>query len=140
MKDALPIQELRLDKWLWAARFFKTRQLAVAAINGGKVQVNGQRAKPGRTVRPGTRLEIRKGSLDWEIEVLAIDKQRRSATEAALLYAEDEASQLKRQTLVRERRDSGSPGGADGRPSKRDRRMIQHFTGRGDTDRSETEN
>ena len=139
MKDTTPTPELRLDKWLWSARFFKTRQLAVEAINGGKIQVNGQRAKPGRAVRPGTRLEIHKDSLSWEIEVLAIDRQRRSATEAALLYAEDEASQRKRQEMLRERRDIGAgPGGAEGRPSKRDRRMIQQFTGRGDAGNSET--
>jgi ribosome-associated heat shock protein Hsp15 len=135
MKDVTPTPELRLDKWLWAARFFKTRQLAVAAINGGKIQVNGQRAKPGRAIRPGARLEIHKESLVWEIEVLAINPQRRPASEAALLYVETEASRLKREAVIRERRDIGDgPGGAEGRPSKRDRRMIQHFTGRGESD------
>ncbi len=134
MNDAIHTQELRLDKWLWAARFFKTRHLAVEAINGGKIQVNGQRAKPGRAIRAGARLEIHKSGLVWEIEILAVDKQRRSAPEAALLYAEDEASRLKRQTIVSERREIGAgPAGAEGRPSKRDRRMIQQFTGRGDT-------
>lgn len=138
MKETTSTSELRLDKWLWAARFFKTRHLAVEAINGGKIQVNGQRAKPGRAIRPGARLEIHKGSLAWEIEVIAIDKQRRPATEAALLYTEDEASRLKRETFVRERRDIGvGPNGADGRPSKRDRRMIQQFTGRGETDQTD---
>ena len=134
MKEDISTPELRLDKWLWTARFFKTRHLAVEAINGGKVQVDGQRAKPGRAIRPGTRLEIRKGSLSWEIEVLAIAKQRRPATEAALLYMENEASRLKRQALIRERRDIGAGSGdTDGRPSKRDRRMIQQFTGRGES-------
>ena len=134
MKEDIPTPELRLDKWLWAARFFKTRHLAVEAINSGKIQVDGQRATPGRTIRPGTRLDIRKGGLSWEIEVLAIAKQRRPATEAALLYAENEASRLKRQTLIHERREIGADSGdTDGRPSKRDRRMIQQFTGRGDT-------
>ncbi len=132
MNDESP--ELRLDKWLWAARFFKTRHLAVDAINGGKIEVNGQRTKPGRTVRPGARLDIHKGSLVWEIEVLAIDRQRRSATEAARLYREDETSRLKREALVCERRELGGSGTADGRPSKRDRRMIQQFTGRGESD------
>lgn len=124
-------EELRLDKWLWAARFFKTRQLAVEAINGGKIEVNGQRAKPGRTIRPGARLEIHKDSLIWEIEVLAINKQRRPASEAALLYREDEASRARREERLRERRDLGlGAGSADGRPTKRDRRQIQRFTGR----------
>ncbi|MGE5153903.1 MAG: RNA-binding S4 domain-containing protein, partial [Bdellovibrio bacteriovorus] len=89
-------EEIRLDKWLWAARFFKTRALAVEAINGGKVQVNGQRAKPGRAIRPGARLSIHKGSLEWTLSVLALSRQRRSASEAALLYLEDEASRLRR--------------------------------------------
>ncbi|MBK5966940.1 RNA-binding protein S4 [Thiocystis minor] len=134
MKEDIFTPELRLDKWLWTARFFKTRHLAVEAINGGKVQVDGQRAKPGRAIRPGTRLEIRKGSLSWEIEVLAIAKQRRPAPEAAHLYMENEASRLKRQALIRERRDIGADSGdTDGRPSKRDRRMIQQFTGRGES-------
>jgi len=120
--------EIRLDKWLWAARFFKTRQLAVEAINGGKVQVNGQRAKPGRTIRPGARLSIHKGSLQWEIEVLAISRQRRSASEAALLYGENEESRLRRQELTRERRELGVGAGHPGeRPTKRDRRQIHRF-------------
>lgn len=126
-------EELRLDKWLWAARFFKTRQLAIAAINGGKVQVDGQRAKPSRSVRPGSRLEIHKDSLSWTVEVLAINTQRRPASEAALLYAEDEASRLKRQELVRERRELGiGSQQQEGRPTKRDRRLIQRFTGGND--------
>ena len=120
--------EIRLDKWLWAARFFKTRQLAVEAINGGKVQVNGQRAKPGRTIRPGARLSIHKGSLQWEIEILAISRQRRSASEAALLYGESEESRLRRQELTRERRELGVGAGHPGeRPTKRDRRQIHRF-------------
>ncbi len=71
----------RLDKWLWAARFFKTRQLAAEAINGGKIQVEGQGAKPGRPIRPGARLIIHKDSLVWEIQVLALASQRRPAAE-----------------------------------------------------------
>jgi ribosome-associated heat shock protein Hsp15 len=122
-------EDIRLDKWLWAARFFKTRQLAVEAINGGKVQVNGQRAKPGKTVHPGMHLTIHKGSLEWELDVKAVSKQRRSAPEAALLYEESEESRLRRQELVRERRESGSHTGTPrGKPSKRDRRMIDRFT------------
>ncbi len=125
--------ELRLDKWLWAARFFKTRQLAVAAINGGKVQVNGQRTKPGKTVQAGTRLIIHKGALEWDLVVEGISRQRRPASEAALLYTESEASRLRRQALVRERRERGDTvPGARGRPNKRDRRMIQRFTRKAD--------
>lgn len=122
-------QPVRLDKWLWAARFFKTRQLAVEAIQGGKVKVNGQRAKPGRGIDRGARLEIHKGGLIWEIEVIATTKQRRSASEAVLLYHEDEASRLRRQDEVRARRELGNTLGhaAPGRPTKRDRRLIQRF-------------
>jgi ribosome-associated heat shock protein Hsp15 len=128
MRDAAD-DGIRLDKWLWVARFFKTRQLAVDAINGGKVRIEGQRAKPGRTVRPGMRLSIHKGSLEWEIEVRAVSKQRRPAPEAALLFEESEASRTRRQALVRERRELGiRPERAPGRPNKRDRRMIQRFT------------
>jgi ribosome-associated heat shock protein Hsp15 len=119
---------VRLDKWLWAARFYKTRQLAVEAINGGKIKVNGQRAKPGRSIDTGMRIEIQKGGLSWDIEVIALSKQRRSASEAALLYLEGEESRLRRQELVRERRETGAgPGDASGRPTKRDRRLIQRF-------------
>lgn len=124
--DSAAPEELRLDKWLWAARFFKTRALAIEAINGGRVQVNGQRAKPGRSIRPGARLSIHKGPLEWEVEVLGLSRQRRPASEASRLYAEDEASRLRRQALTRERRDlaGGRPGE---RPTKRDRRQIQRF-------------
>lgn len=119
---------VRLDKWLWAARFFKTRHLAVEAINGGKIKVNAQSAKPARAIAIGTRIEIHKSGLVWDIEVLGLSKQRRSASEAALLYREDEASLLKRQAIVRERRDTGvGAGDASGRPTKRDRRLIQRF-------------
>ncbi|MFP4063075.1 MAG: RNA-binding S4 domain-containing protein [Halochromatium sp.] len=121
----------RLDKWLWAARFFKTRPLAVEAINGGKVHVDGQRAKPSRIVRPGTRLSIHKGPLAWEIEVKAVSKQRRPASEAALLFDEDAASRHKRQAQVQERRAAGpQPRGERGRPTKRDRRRLSELTGK----------
>ncbi len=126
-----PADGIRLDKWLWAARFFKTRQLATEAINGGKVHVDGQRVKPSKTIRPGTRMTIQKGTLSWEIEVKAVVKQRRPASEAALLYEEAEDSRLRRQDLVREQRESGQRGSGPGnRPNKRDRRMIQRFIGK----------
>jgi ribosome-associated heat shock protein Hsp15 len=125
------VDSQRLDKWLWAARFFKTRPLAVEAINGGKVQVDGQRVKPGRSIRPGARLIIHKGELEWTVQVKALARQRRPASEAALLYEEDEASHLKRQELVRERREAGTQAPTlRGRPTKRDRRRISTFTGR----------
>ncbi len=132
MNAASELTELRLDKWLWAARFFKTRPLAVEAINGGKIQVNGQRAKPSHSVRAGQQLTIHKDSLIWDIEVLALNRQRRPASEAALLYREEEASRERRAVAVQERRDLGS--GDATKPNKRERRLIQQFTGRGETD------
>jgi ribosome-associated heat shock protein Hsp15 len=121
----------RLDKWLWAARFFKTRPLAVEAINGGKIHIDGQRVKPGRLVKPGTRLTIHKGQLEWRIEVVALSKQRRPASEAAHLFAEEEASRLRRQELVQLRREQPPEPRTDrGRPTKRDRRRLAQLTGK----------
>ncbi|WP_295413409.1 RNA-binding S4 domain-containing protein, partial [uncultured Thiodictyon sp.] len=107
MNATAPIDAIRLDKWLWAARFFKTRHLAVEAINGGKVQVNGCRAKPGREVRPGMRLTIHKESLAWEVQVLGVSQQRRPAVEAAQLYLEDESSRTRREEQLRRQREAG---------------------------------
>ena len=121
-------EQMRLDKWLWAARFFKTRQLAVDAINGGKVHVNGQRAKPGKDIGVGTRLSITKEPYAWEITITALRTQRRPAPEATLLYEESAGSLAKRQeeaTRRREERDLGIP--ADSRPNKRERRLIHRF-------------
>ncbi len=124
-------QSQRLDKWLWAARFFKTRPLAVEAINGGKVHVDGQRTKPGRSIRPGTRLSIHKGEFEWQVEVRAVSKQRRPAAEAALLFDEDEASRLRRQEMIQQRRDTRPSMRAErGRPTKRDRRRLAELTGK----------
>lgn len=120
---------MRLDKWLWVARFFKTRQLAVEAINGGKVQLNGQRTKPGKELRPGAHLRIHKGSLEWEIRVLALARQRRPASEAARLYEESAASQVRRARQLEEQRLLRRAGArAAGKPTKRDRRLIHRFT------------
>lgn len=119
----------RLDKWLWAARFFKTRQLAVEAINGGKVHLNGQRTKPGKEVHPGSRLRVHKGSLEWELEVIGLSKQRRPAKEAVRLYEESEQSRLSREQQIEQQRliRAAQPQ-PDVKPSKRDRRMIHRFT------------
>ena len=125
---------MRLDKWLWAARFFKTRKLAVEAINGGKVHLNGKRAKPGREIKPGSQLEIHKGSLEWDITVQVIPKQRRPASEAIHFYLETEDSVKRREQLTEEQRRlrTGAPHSDKGRPTKRDRRQIDHFIGKGD--------
>jgi len=131
MKPEIAPQRLRLDKWLWAARFFKTRRLAVEAISGGKVHLNGQRTKPGREIQVGSRLRIHKGSLEWDIEVLQIPKQRRPAAEAVHFYQEDPHSRQRREQQIQLLRDQRSAlPVAPSKPSKRDRRMIHRFTGR----------
>jgi ribosome-associated heat shock protein Hsp15 len=119
---------LRLDKWLWAARFFKTRQLAVEAINGGKVHLNGHRSKPGKEVQAGSRLRIHKGSLEWDIEVLALCKQRRPASEAVQLYTESDSSKAQREQMLEQQRlqRAAQPRQAS-KPNKKDRRMIHRF-------------
>lgn len=119
---------MRLDKWLWAARFFKTRSLAAEAINGGKVHVNGHRAKPGKDVTVGTRLEITKEPYNWDITVTSLNPQRRPAKEASLLYEETPESFSKRQAELEKRREERELGvQPDHRPDKRDRRMIHRF-------------
>ncbi len=116
----------RIDKWLWAARFYKTRSLAADAVNGGKVHLDGQRVKAARPVRVGSRLRIHKNELEWDITVLAVTRKRGPASVAATLYEESEASRLKRQEVVRQRRENAlAPIGPATRPdSKRDRRAL----------------
>ena len=119
----------RLDKWLWAARFYKTRSLAVEAINGGKVHLNKQRAKPSRTVRVEDTLTISKPPYEFEIIVAGLNLQRRPAAEAQQLYQETSDSQKKREALREQIKNE--PLGfrqQKGRPSKRDRRHIIKFT------------
>jgi ribosome-associated heat shock protein Hsp15 len=123
-----PADHMRLDKWLWAARFFKTRQLAIDAINGGKVHVNGQRAKPGKDIGVGTRLSITKEPYAWDVTVTALRAQRRPSPEAALLYEESAESLAKRQEEAQRRRDEREAGiPPDNRPNKRERRLIHRF-------------
>jgi ribosome-associated heat shock protein Hsp15 len=120
---------MRLDKWLWAARFFKTRQLAAEAVSGGKVHLNGQRTKPGKDIRVGSRLRIHKGSLEWDVEVLHLPLQRRPASEAACFYRESDDSRLRRERTLEELRAQreAAPRPPATRPGKRDRRLIQKF-------------
>jgi len=119
---------MRLDKWLWAARFFKTRQLAIEAINGGKVHVNGQRTKPGKSISTGTRLTITKEPYTWEIDVIRLDQQRRSAELATSLYMEQAASLERRLAEIENRREERAHGGGvDQRPNKKERRLIHRF-------------
>ncbi len=123
-----PDEHMRLDKWLWAARFFKTRQLAIEAIKGGKVHVNGQRAKPGKDIGPGVRLTITKEPYAWDIVVTALQAQRRPASEAARLYEETPDSFALRQAESARRREERELGVLpDARPNKRERRQIHRF-------------
>ena len=123
--------KVRLDKWLWAARFFKTRSLASVAVSGGKVHSNGQRVKPARIVQVGDILRIKRGVLEMTVIVNGVNAHRRSATEAAELYLETEESLVTRERQREERRllrsihDNVRPVG---RPTKRDRRLIHDFT------------
>ena len=119
---------LRLDKWLWAARFFKTRTLAAEAVAGGKVKLNGERVKAAKAVRPGDALNIHIGPYEYVVRVLALSAKRGPAAQAALLYAESESSQAARKALATrlaaERRLVTPP---KGRPSKKERRQIIQF-------------
>ncbi|WP_417916895.1 RNA-binding S4 domain-containing protein [Candidatus Electronema sp. JC] len=119
---------VRIDKWLWAARFFKTRALASAAVSGGHVQVSGSRVKPSRNVQVGNKLQIRRGEELFEIDVLALSERRGPAKDAALLYAETEDSQAKREAARELRKQIGGPmARPEGRPDKRDRKKIRQF-------------
>ena len=121
---------LRIDKWLWAARFFKTRSLAAKAVDGGRVRLNGEGAKPARALKAGDELAIRVGELEWVVEVKALSRQRGPAAQAALLYAEREDSRARRQAAIALRRARPHPAAlVKGRPTKRDRRLIHRFTG-----------
>ena len=120
----------RIDKWLWAARFFKTRSLAAKAVDGGRVRVNGEGAKPSRGLKVGDELAIRAGELEWVVEVKALSRQRGPAAHAALLYAEREDSRERRLAAIALRKTQPHPAaGVKGRPSKKDRRLIHRFTG-----------
>jgi ribosome-associated heat shock protein Hsp15 len=121
-------EDIRLDRWLWAARFFKTRSLAQQAIAGGHVHVNGQRVKAARAIRPGDRLEITRGEERFEIHVLALAARRGSATVARGLYEETDASAAARAAAQQLRRDIAGSRPPAARPDKRDRRRLIRFT------------
>jgi ribosome-associated heat shock protein Hsp15 len=124
------LETIRLDKWLWTARFFKTRKLAAEAVSGGKVHVNNQRTKPGKEVKPGATLSISKDGLNWDITIIALSNQRRPAKEAVLLYEESAESLAKRQQQMiqqREQRELFDFSGQDHKPNKKERRLIHRF-------------
>jgi ribosome-associated heat shock protein Hsp15 len=123
--------EIRIDKWLWAARFFKTRSLAADAVAGGKVALNGARPKPSRIIRPGDRLSIRRGAYEWSIIVKGTCNYRGPASDAVALYEETEESRTKRQAAMAQLKlERPAVFDSPRRPSKKDRRAIAKFTNR----------
>lgn len=124
--DTVSDGKVRIDKWLWAARFFKTRSLAVQAVDGGKVYCNGDRVKPARAVHPGDELRVRQGPYEMIVLVRALSERRGPASEAALLYEETAASIAAREILKEQLRIEPVYENK-GRPTKRDRRHITRF-------------
>ncbi len=126
------LDSIRIDKWLWTARFFKTRRQAADAVSGGKVHINGQRCKPSREVKQGTLISITKEPYHWKLIVLAINSHRRPAKEAILLYQEDAESINKRQEqiiLEKEKRTLINHSEREIKPNKKQRRQIHRFKG-----------
>ena len=116
---------VRVDKWLWAARFFKTRSMATDAVESGKVRLNGDRPKPARGVKPGDKLDIDNGSTEWEVVVDGLAEQRGSAAIAQTLYTETQESIHRREQKAEQRKFFREPAETiKGRPTKRDRRQI----------------
>lgn len=121
-------ERVRLDKWLWAARFFKTRSLATAAIDAGRVTLNGERVKPAKEVRAGDRLSVRTPSGDFAIDVAALSEQRGNAQAAAQLYQETDDSRAARAAEALRKKHFDDPAShIFARPTKKDRRTLDRF-------------
>jgi ribosome-associated heat shock protein Hsp15 len=119
---------LRLDKWLWAARFYKTRTLAAEAIDAGQARIGETRVKPAHPVRAGDRVSVRKGRFAWDVVVRALSDRRGSATDAAKLYNETpESLAAREQALLQRKAANASEPRFTGRPTKRDRRKLEDF-------------
>ncbi len=126
--EKAPLTRLRIDKWLWAARFYKTRSLAVDAIHAGHIKLNGNTIKPARELCAGDRLDLAIGENRWTIEVSGLDEQRRPASEAQQLYAETPESRARRLAIKEALRLAPTPGSElRGRPTKKARRQIRGF-------------
>ena len=122
---------VRVDKWLWAARFFKTRSIAAEAVDGGKVQVNGERAKPAQSVKPGDAVRVRIGPYEHTVTVTGTAERRGTAAEAARLYTETDASRAARERLHWQLTAAAPAMEPEkGRPTKRDRRDLDRFRDR----------
>ena len=120
----------RIDKWLWAARFYRTRGKAKEAIDGGKVHINGTRAKPSKELNIGDMLELTQGWDEKTVVVKALSDVRRSSQIAQELYAETAASLAKREHIAEQRKAAGDQVRSEGRPSKKNRRLIHQFKNR----------
>ena len=119
---------MRIDKWLWAARFYKTRSVAQAAVEGGKVKLNGERVKPAKDVRVGDRLDLNIATQDWTITVHALSDKRGPASVAQTLYEESAESQTRRAEQSELRKLASEPSQArHGRPTKRERRHLDRW-------------
>ncbi|MFN2334969.1 MAG: RNA-binding S4 domain-containing protein [Wenzhouxiangellaceae bacterium] len=123
------MDSVRIDKWLWAARFFKTRSMAQKAVRGGHIELNDHSCKPARLVSVGDRLRVTRGDLAFEIDVIALSERRGPAVEARTLYAETANSIERRRRLVEQQR-LVRQSAPDGRPDKRGRRRIRSFSGK----------
>jgi len=131
MAETTGITGMRLDRWLWIARLYKTRTQAGEAVDGGKVQLNGQRAKPARTVHIGDLVRVRKGPYEYRLEVTGLSERRGPAAEAARLYRESEDSRTARETLALQmKNDPWARAATTGRPTKKERRDLEKFRGR----------
>lgn len=122
------VEKFRIDKWLFAARFFKTRSLAAEAIERGRVTLNDQRVKPAKVLAAGDRLIIRIGNYQYDIEVLGLSNKRGAAPVAQQLYRETDESRERRELLAARLKAQPQPFNTKGRPTKRDRREIERFT------------
>ena len=122
-------ERVRLDKWLWAARFYRTRSLAAQAIDASQVRVAGERVKAAHPVRTGMRISVRRQALTWTVEVIGVADQRGNATEAAALYRETEDSVALREKTLAAQKAARTQALAQppGRPTKRDRRKLEDF-------------
>ncbi len=119
---------VRLDKWLYAARFYKTRSIAAQAIESGRARIDDQRVKPSHAVKAGTRINLAKDSLVWKVEVTAVSDKRGPASEAARMYRElPESAAVREEEIARRKAAAASAPRTSGRPTKRDRRKLHSF-------------
>jgi ribosome-associated heat shock protein Hsp15 len=124
-------EPVRIDKWLWAARFFKTRALAADAVTGGKVELNGQKPKPAKTVHPGDRVRLRLGPYEHLLTVVALAARRGPASEATKLYQEDAESRTRRARLAEQHRIAATAfAHGEGKPSRQEREAVRKLKGK----------